>query len=56
MFTDYFRCLECREYFRITTSSSGNELKYNIEHLICPRCGGYNIDYATDKQVKELNK
>ena len=55
MYTGYFRCLECGEYFRITTSSSG-EFGYNIDYTICPRCGDDWVDYATNEQIDELDK
>lgn len=53
MYTGYFRCLECGEYFIITTSSG--EFEY-INYAVCPRCGDDWIDYATNEQINKLDK
>jgi len=49
MFTEYFKCKECGQIFKITIVNSReiNEVNY------CPTCGESNIDYALDNEVDE---
>lgn len=56
MFIGYFLCLKCDEYFKIITSSNSKELGYDIEHVVCPKCGDDWISYPNTEQINELDK
>lgn len=42
-----FKCNDCQNYFAIVS-------KEGIRVIHCPGCGSKNVNYATDKQDKEL--
>lgn len=51
MLTDYFKCKECGQVWRITILKVGEINEMNC----CPSCGESNFDYAPDDDVMKFD-
>ena len=51
MLTDYFKCKECGQVWRITILKGRSMNEINC----CPTCGEDNFDFAPDDDIEEFD-